>query len=346
MIVINFTEDDIQALRVLQEHQHNFIRRKALTLLLKSYGIAHNKIAKIVGISENSMRQYFKEYVQGGISSIKAINFNTPMSSLEPFKDKILTYLNQSPPTSIKQACEEIGAITGIKLKESAMRAYLKSIGVKCRKVCGIPSKADPIKQKHFLENELQPRLDEAEAGKRDVFFFDSAHFVLGAFLGFVWSLVRVFVKVPSGRQRFNVLGALNAVTKELITVANDTYITAKQVCNLLDIIAQNGMRKKTVVLDNARYQRCNLVIEHAAKLNIELLFLPPYSPNLNLIERVWKFTKKKCLNSKYYATFDLFKNAIGSFLAGMHKEHEVELKSLLTLKFQVFTEEQLRQAV
>lgn len=346
MIVINFTENDRQELRDLQKHQHELVKRKALTVLLKSYDIQHIQIAKIVGISESSVRQYLKEYLQNGILSIKTINFNTPTSRLQPFKDAILSYINQTPPASIKQACEEIGIITGIKLKESAMRAYLKSIGVKCRKTCSIPAKADIIKQKNFLENELQPRLDEAEAGKRDVFFVDSAHFVLGAFLGLVWSIVRIFVKVPSGRQRFNVLGALNAVTKELITVTNDTYITAIQVCDLLNIIARSGSRKKTVVLDNARYQRCNLVVEHAAKLNIELLFLPPYSPNLNLIERVWKFTKKKCLNSKYYANFDLFKNVIGSFLADMHKVHGVELKSLLTLKFQVFTDEQMRQAI
>ena len=87
-----------------------------------------------------------------------------------------------------------------------------------------IPAKADPGAQAAYLEQEIEPRLAEAQAGKRAVFFVDAAHFVLAPFLGFLWSLTRVFVKAPSGRQRFNVLGALNAITHELVTVTNDTY--------------------------------------------------------------------------------------------------------------------------
>ena len=100
-----------------------------------------------------------------------------------------------------------------------------------------IPAKADPDKQKEFLEQEIQPRLDEAQAGKRVVLFVDAAHFVLAPFLGFLWSVVRVFTRseASSGRQRFNVLGALNAITHELITVTNDAYINAESVCVLLD---------------------------------------------------------------------------------------------------------------
>ena len=90
-----------------------------------------------------------------------------------------------------------------------------------------IPAKADPQVQADFLKNEMEPRLTEAKAGKRAVFFVDAAHFVLAPFLGFLWSVVRVFIQAPAGRQRFNVLGALNAITHELITVTNDAYITA-----------------------------------------------------------------------------------------------------------------------
>ena len=98
-----------------------------------------------------------------------------------------------------------------------------------------------------------------------------------------------------AGRQRFNVLGALNAITHELVLVTNDTYINALSVCDLLRRIAALGLTVPiTLVLDNARYQKCHLVRNLAATLNIELLYLPTYSPNLNLIERLWKFVKKK----------------------------------------------------
>jgi len=205
-----------------------------------------------------------------------------------------------------------------------------------------IPAKADPDKQKEFLEQEIQPRLDEAQAGKRVVLFVDAAHFVLAPFLGFLWSVVRVFIQAPAGRQRFNVLGALNAITHELITLTNDAYINAESVCALLEKIATLYVELPiSIFLDNARYQKCALVREKAKRLNIELCFLPSYSPNLNLIERMWKFVKKKCLYSKYYEKFPAFKAAISKCLDETRTTHISDLDSLLTLRFQLFQKAQ-----
>lgn len=145
-----------------------------------------------------------------------------------------------------------------------------------------------------------------------------------------------MFIKAPAGRQRYNVLGALNAMTLELITVTNDTYINADSVCKLLKKIAALALEVPiTLVLDNARYQRCEAVTKYASSLNIELLFLPSYSPNLNLIERLWKFVKKKALYSKYYDTFPAFKAAISECLNKIGTEYKEDLAGLMTLKFQ-----------
>jgi transposase len=205
-----------------------------------------------------------------------------------------------------------------------------------------IPAKADPQAQQEFLEQEIQPRLAEAQAGKRAVFFVDAAHFVLAPFLGFLWSLVRVFIQAPAGRQRFNVLGALNAMTHELITITNDAYITAESVCALLEKLAHRYAGLPiSIFLDNARYQRCALVMEKAKRLKIELCFLPAYSPNLNLIERLWKFVKKKCLYSRYYETFPAFQAAISTCLDETMTTHNAELDTLLALRFQLFQKAQ-----
>ena len=120
--------------------------------------------------------------------------------------------------------------------------------------------------------------------------------------------------------------------------MCNTEYINSESVCELLrKIAALPSVLPITVVLDNAAYQRCSLTQSTAKSLGIELLFLPPYSPNLNLIERLWKFTKKKALYSKYYETFTDFQNAITAVLDGTHREHRQELDSLLTLKSQTF---------
>ena len=168
------------------------------------------------------------------------------------------------------------------------------------------------------------------------MYFVDAAHFVLGAFLAILWSFRRIFVETSSGRQRLNVLGALNAVTKEMITVINTTYINSWSVVELMRKVREAHPAGKVVlVLDNAGYQTCYLVRSAANMLSIELLFLPPYSPNLNLIERVWKFMRKKCLNCVYFKTFDLFSTAISQCISKFGTEYREELETLLAWNFQ-----------
>jgi transposase len=156
--------------------------------------------------------------------------------------------------------------------------------------------------------------------------------------LATVWCWVRLFLPTPSGRQRLNVLGALNALTHEVLTVINETYINSESVCQLLrKTAAVAAGHPVTLVLDNARYQRCRLVQDTATVLGIELLFLPPYSPHLNLIERYWKFVKKQCLYSKHYAEFRDFKKAIITCIQTANVAHKDALSSLLTWNFQSF---------
>ena len=188
------------------------------------------------------------------------------------------------------------------------------------------------------------PLLDEARTGKRKVYFVDAAHFVMAPFLGHLWSFARIFIKAPSGRNRFNVLGALDAITKELIIVTNEFYINAESIIQLLSQLANKWPDPSipiTLVLDNARYQKCKVVEAEAELLDIELLYLPAYSPNLNLIERLWKFVKKTCLYSEYYDTFDAFKKAISNCLEKVNTEYKVQLESFLSLKFQTFKKSQ-----
>jgi transposase len=204
-----------------------------------------------------------------------------------------------------------------------------------------VPAKGDPDEQAAFLEDELSPRLEEAERGRRTVLFVDAAHLVFGPFLGYLWCLVRLFVPGPSGRKRYNVLAALDAVTHRVIRVANHAYINAESVCALLQEVAGAGLRGPiTLVLDNARYQKCQVVRALAASLGIELLYLPSYAPNLNLIERLWKFVKRECLGCRVLPSYEAFTQAIDDCLADLNTRHKHQMKSLLNLEFQLFDED------
>jgi transposase len=178
------------------------------------------------------------------------------------------------------------------------------------------------------------------------VFFVDAAHFVFGTFLCCLWSFARLFVRAASGRQRFNVLGAWNAITQELVAVTNTTVVNTETMCELLRELASQGLVGPiTVVLDNARYQRNAVVQALADSLKIELLFLPPYSPNLNLIERLWRFTKREALYGRYHPTFAHFQAAVQDVLGQVSTKHKDRLASLMTLNFQVFEDVSLLTA-
>lgn len=200
--------------------------------------------------------------------------------------------------------------------------------------------------QATFHDTELKPCLEAAEAGQGHVFFVDAAHFVFGTFVCCLWSFTRLFVRAASGRQRFNVLGAWNAVTRQLITVTNTTVVNTETMGELLRKIAAVGLIGPiTLVLDNARYQHNAAVKALAEQLGIALLFLPAYSPNLNLIERLWKFIKRRALYGRYHPTFADFQAAIQETLDSLPTTHTEQLKTLMTLNFQRFEDVSLMAA-
>lgn len=200
--------------------------------------------------------------------------------------------------------------------------------------------------QRQFLDTERRPALDAAVAGTGHVLFVDAAHFVSGTVLGCRWSILRVFVRAASGRQRFHVLGAWDAVTRRLLSVTNTTVVNTDTRCQLLRVIAaERWVGPVTVVLDNARDQRNEVVQELAAELGTRLLFLPSDSPNLNLIERLWGFAKRRSVYAKYHPDCASFRAAIEATLAGIPTTHAEALESLMTLQFQTFEDVSLLAA-
>jgi transposase len=217
-------------------------------------------------------------------------------------------------------------------------------LGLKWRCLAAIPLPPKKTVAEHaatqaaFRETKLEPLLEAARAGQGQVFFVDAAHFVRGAFLCCVWCCARLFIRGASGRQRYSVLGAWNAVTQELVSITTDATVSAETMGALLIKIAALGLGGPiTLVLDNARYQHCALVKSMAQSLGIHLEFLPSYSPNLNLIERLWKFVKKQVLYGRHYATFLDFRAAIDECLAKIPTEHREKLQALMTHNFQTF---------
>src|SRR5262245_53879491 len=321
---IAFTDDDLSTIAFERyHHPAPFVQRKLEVLWLKSQGLAHHTIARLAGVSRASVQRYLREFLNGGLDAIRRYPWKGQRSALDDHRASLEEHFRQHPPRSVKEAQHTIAQRTGLRRGETQVRRFLRRLGLQPRRVAAVPLPPKATAEDHartqrrFLEAELEPVLAEARAGRRDVYFADGAHFVDAAFLGWLWGIARLFVRAASGRKRYNVLGALHAVTHRLIRVANHTYLNAESVCALLRAVAAAGLgRPVTVVLDNARHQKCAVVQELAQSLGITLLYVPGYSPNLNLIERIGKFVKKECLRAVYHATYENFTGALDQGLA------------------------------
>ncbi|MCP4082065.1 MAG: IS630 family transposase, partial [Planctomycetaceae bacterium] len=218
MIEIEFDSEVVEQLHYERRyHPHPRVRQRMNAVYLKAIGYQHQEIGRIVGIGQKALRSYLRMYQAGGIEALKALNFYRPQSDMDDYREQLKAEFEARPAKSIKEAVKRIEKLTGIRRSPTQVDKFLKNLGLKRLKVGHIPAKADPEKQKAFLEDELEPRLEEAKQGKRHVFFVDAAHFVMRPFLGFLWCFVRQFIQAPSGRKRFNVLGALHATTLQVV---------------------------------------------------------------------------------------------------------------------------------
>jgi len=346
MRTFTFTADDRRTLAHDRYHHPDpRVQRKMEVLWLKSHGLNHDAIATYADVSRRTVQRYLDQYLEGGLPRLRRCKANHPQSLLVEHETSLEEYFQKHPPRSTKQARAVIEQHTGIRRGLSQVRHFLRDrLGLRWRKVGAIPVPPKETIEEHareqaaFVQEKLEPRLEQARQGRRQVYFVDAAHFVFAPFLGCVWCAARLFVRAASGRKRYNVLGALDAVEHRLVRVTNFDYINAESVCALLRAVAGAAVGLPiTLVLDNARYQKCALVQTLAESLGIELLYLPGYSPNLNLIERLWRFVRKESLNSTYYEAFEQFTTAIDQCLDGLPTVHKSAMETLLTHEFQMF---------
>ncbi|WKN40847.1 IS630 family transposase [Tunicatimonas pelagia] len=323
-----------------QRFSHNQVlvnRRLHCVYLKVKVKLSNELIGQCMGVHANQVGQYIRLYEQAGIAALCATNYGTNRSALEDHADRLVNDFIKHPPLSLAQARHRIIELTGIERDVSRIEAFLKRHGFMYRKCGYVPGKAEPEKQQQWLEKSFQAELEDAQKGEKVLLFVDAAHFVLSQFCCMMWCVRRLFLRSGAGRHRINVLGALNAITQQVTPLINTTYINAEVIQDFLLVLRKEyPLLPITIVLDNARYQHCKAVIAFAESLHIKLLFLPPYCPNLNIIERLWKFAKKKVLYGKYYERPDQFHQAVTNFFAQL-SNHQEQLKSLLTLKFQTF---------
>ena len=236
---ITFTADDRNTLAHDRYHHPDArVRRKMEVLWLKSHGLNHDQIAAYADVSRRTVQRYLDQYLEGGLPRLRRCQWHRPQSALAEHESSLEEFFLRHPVRSAKQARAIIEQQTGVRRGLSQVRHFLKGrLRLRWRKTGAIPVPPKKTIEEHareqaaFVQDKLEPRLEQARRGQRQVYFVDAAHFVFAPFLGCVWCAARLFVRAASGRKRYNVLGALDAVTHRLVRVTNHGYINAESVC-------------------------------------------------------------------------------------------------------------------
>jgi transposase len=307
-------------------------------ILLLDDGYSYAEVAAILRFDDETVRRQERAFRDLGIKGFIANPYSGGICKLTAVQlDELANYLEQNLCETTAQVVFYVGKTYGVKYTTAGMSELLKRIGFVYKKQVLIPGKADPVLQHEFIE--YYRTIKESMGPDDKVFFVDGVHPQYNSIPSYGW--IRKGVDLPlqsnTGRERVNINGALDPDSLEVIAQVDKTLDSNATVEFLKKIEEQNSNAKKIVLfVDNARYYYNGDVVDYVNRSKqLEIVFLPPYAPNLNLIERLWKFMKKKILHNRYYPTFKDFKEALGHFFM-MLPEYYDELRSLITEEFQI----------
>lgn len=314
------------------ERSRKYADRIRVILLLDD-GESPSDIARFLFMDEGSVRNYRRRYKEGGIERLVNDHYIGRKAFLTEEQQTLLMLELESKvyPTT-KSILEFIQSEFNVTYSVGGVTDLLHQLGFSYKKPKGVPGKANAEAQRKFIKQY------NAVKTHGPVYFADSTHPMLNPVLSSGW-IKRgedFEIKTNSGRQRVNINGAVEINSLDVIARSCET-VNRYSMCDLLRAIKAKNLGKKKIylVLDNARYNQSRIVKDLAAKLEIRLLYLPPYSPNLNPIERLWKFVKQKVMANNYFPDLKTFRTEIMLFMRGIRKYRE-ELSTLITDNFQI----------
>ena len=338
MLDYRLSAEDLNDLRRI--HRTTRDKRAAYRInavILLASGWSAEQVAQALLIDADTVRNYFKRYRQDGVEGLLHVAYRGADSYLDGEQlVELKLHLKEHPPLCVRDVISWVATEYGVRYTESGMTALLHRLGFVYKKGKIVPGKADPEKQEDFIKK--YENIKENKGENDPIYFIDAVHPQHNPTPACAWIERGEDYEVRSntGRNRLNINGAINIETLE--TVVNyETTINAESTIDLLTNIEERHQDASRifVICDNAPYYRSKLVREFLEDSKIELVFLPAYSPNLNLIERLWKFFKKKITYNRYYETFECFKDACRDFFKNI-RQHELDLRSLLTENFHI----------
>jgi transposase len=334
------SEREREELRIAHRHESQLRygdRIKAVLLLDAGWSVS--KISEALLLDGNTIRRYRDLYQAEGIDGLCNDNYHGRVCALTQRDQKELC---KALRTKIYLSTVEIVCYVEGRFKVtyslSGMTYLLHRLGFSYKKPSVVPGKADSLRQEKFLR--AYRRLKRVKNAGDKVYFVDGVHPQHNSLPSYGWLPKGEETKLKSntGRQRANISGALDAETHEVLVQEHKT-LNAETTIEFFRMIERKNQKAKNIylILDNAGYYKGDKIRDFLKDSSIKLLYLPPYAPNLNLIERLWKFFKKQVLYNQYYETFAEFRSACLDFFSRKNiRRYQKQLATLLTDNFEI----------
>lgn len=296
-------------------------------------GYNYSEISKILLLDDETIRRHITDYFQR--NKLKPENGGSDSHLNEPQTVELIAHLESNTFLYVKDICAYVEARYGQVYSISGMTKWLKAHGFCYKKPHGVPAKADAEKQAAFIEkyNQLKENLQSDEV----ILFGDNVHPQHQTKLacGWIKKGVRKSVKMTACQKRVNIIGAIDIHAHDVIYKKVD-WVNGESIKAFAEQLCKAYPHAKTIhwILDNARYHKSKELQEYLDTTRIKVHFLPPYSPNLNCIERLWKVMHEQVTYNKYYQKFAEFTEGIIGFFDNID-EYKDTLKSRITDNFQ-----------
>ena len=292
-------------------------------------------------MDDDTVRRYLNIYKEEGVKGLMRDLYVGSQPLLNEWELKLLEkYLEEHVCLSAKEVCEFVKGSFGVKYTANGMTALLHRLGFVYKKPKLVPGKADAEQQKKFLRK--YSRIKASKSSEDQIYFADGCHPMHNPIAGYGWIKKGTDKQIPAntGRQHLNLNGAYNPETGKAIIVECEA-VNAQSTVELFEKIQQKQNSGKIFFIsDNARYYHSIFIKKYLHKhRRIKIVPLPPYSPNLNLIERLWRFYKKHVLYNRYYKNLEEMRWVTSAFFKNL-SNYKSELKNLMTEKFQIIEPE------
>ena len=306
-------------------------------VLLADQGESFAQIAKFLFIDEQTARRHLKDYFDNDKTGGSSGGSQGKLTQEQA--DRLRAILATCDVPTAQTAVEKAKDLLGIKFSLSGMTDWLKRNRFSFKKSEPAPAKADSQAQAEFIDKyrDLKNDLPEGEV----ILFLDATHPTMATKLGYGWSIKgkRKTVATTPGRTRINVIGTLNAQTLKLVTTYPATVNSetlAEHFARLRRSYPQTRFSTLNIILDQGSYCVSKATQTEAARLGLKLWHLPPYSPNLNLIERAWKVMNEQVRDNVYFPDAGVFASAIKDFFLNRWSQLSKSLANRFADNFQV----------